>query len=214
MHQPLGFRGTHHPGYVCRLRKLLYVLKQAPRSWYQHFSDFVSTIELQHSPSNHSLFIYHCGSDMAYVLLYADDIILITSSHDLQTSIITLFAFEFAMKDLGPLSYFQGIAITKHEGGFFLSYSTYVNGIISRADMPSCKPSSTPVDTKQKHNTSACTPYDDPILYGILQEPCNFLLSLSLKSLMFFSRCVFTFTPLASTTCLSSNLSYSMFKAS
>jgi len=43
---------------------------------------------------------------MAYILLYVDDIILITSTHALRQSIMSLLASEFAMKDLGPLSYF------------------------------------------------------------------------------------------------------------
>ncbi|MCI29040.1 copia protein, partial [Trifolium medium] len=109
MHQPLGFRVPRRPDYVCRLRKSLYGLKQAPRAWYQRFADFVSTIGFQHSTSDHSLFIYRRGFDLAYILLYVDDIILVTSSHDLRKSIMTLLASEFAMKDLGPLSYFLGI---------------------------------------------------------------------------------------------------------
>jgi hypothetical protein len=103
----VGFCDPHRPDYVCRLRKSLYGLKQVPRAWYQRFADFVSTIGFQHRNSNHSLFIYRCGSDIAYILLYVDDIILITSSHDLRKSIMTLLAFEFAMKDLGSLSYFH-----------------------------------------------------------------------------------------------------------
>jgi len=50
---------------------------------------------------------------MAYIILYVDDIILITSSHDLCKFIMALIASEFAMKDLGPLSYFLGIAMTR-----------------------------------------------------------------------------------------------------
>jgi len=124
MHQPLGFRDPYHPNYVCRLQKSLYGLKQAPRAWYQRFADFVSTIGFQHNTSYHSLFIYQRGFYMAYILLYVDDIILITSSHELCKSIMTLLASEFAMKDLGSLSYFLGIAVTRHIGGLFLSQST------------------------------------------------------------------------------------------
>ena len=119
----------------------------------------------QHSTSNHSLFIYRRGSDMAYILLYVYDIILITSSDDLRKSIMALLAYEFAMKDLGPLSYFLGIVVTRHDDGLFLHQSTYASDIIARAGMASCKPSTTPVNTKQKLSTTANNSYDDPTLY-------------------------------------------------
>ncbi|GKF05550.1 ribonuclease H-like domain-containing protein [Tanacetum coccineum] len=35
MHQPLGFRDSIHPDYVCLLQRSLYGLKQAPRAWFQ-----------------------------------------------------------------------------------------------------------------------------------------------------------------------------------
>jgi hypothetical protein len=58
--------------------------------------------------SDHSLFIYHHGNDIAYILLYVDDIILAASSNTLRQSIMAQLSSEFAMKDLGPLSYFFG----------------------------------------------------------------------------------------------------------
>lgn len=175
MHQPLGFRDSCHPDYVCRLKKSLYGLKQAPRAWYQRFADYVITIVFRHSTSDHSLFIYRQQSDMAYILLYVDDIILITSTHALRQSIMSLLASEFAMKDLGPLSYFLGIAVSRHPGGLFLSQSTYASEIIDRAGMQSCKSSVTPVDTKQKLSTSSGTPYEDPSLYRSLAGALQYL---------------------------------------
>lgn len=80
MHQPLGLRDLRHPDYVCWLKKSLYGLKQTHRAWYQHFPDYVTTIGFHHSTSDHSLFIYRQGLDMAYILLYVDDIIPITSN--------------------------------------------------------------------------------------------------------------------------------------
>ncbi|GAU44778.1 hypothetical protein TSUD_27470 [Trifolium subterraneum] len=77
--------------------------------------------------------------------------------------------------DLGPLSYFLGITVTKHADGLFLSQSTYASEIIARAGMASCKPSATPVDTKQKLNTFAGTPYDDPTLYRSLAGALQYL---------------------------------------
>jgi len=112
---------------------------------------------------------------MAYILLYVDDIILITSSQVLHKSIMSLLAFEFAMKDLGPLSYFLGIAVSRHPDGIFLSQSTYASEIIECAGMASCKPSATPVDTKQKLSTSSSTSYEDPSFYRSLAGALQYL---------------------------------------
>jgi hypothetical protein len=119
MHQPPGFRDPQHPEHVCLLKKSLYGLKQAPRAWYQRFTDYVAKLGFSHSISDHSLFIYRRGTDIAYILLYVDDIILTASSDALRESIMSELSSEFAMKDLGPLSYFLGIFVTKHTGGFF-----------------------------------------------------------------------------------------------
>ncbi|XP_059281182.1 uncharacterized mitochondrial protein AtMg00810-like [Lycium ferocissimum] len=66
------------------------------------------------------------------------------------------------MKDLGPLNYFLGIAVTRHKGGMFLSQRSYATEIIDRAGMSSCKPSSTPVDTKPKVSAASGDLCEDP----------------------------------------------------
>ncbi|XP_050875100.1 uncharacterized mitochondrial protein AtMg00810-like [Lathyrus oleraceus] len=112
---------------------------------------------------------------MAYIMLYVDDIILITSTQVLRQSIMSFLASEFAMKYLGPLSYFMGIAVSRHPDGIFLSQSTYASEIIERASMTSCKPSATPVDTKPKLSTSSGTSYEDSSLYRSLAGALKYL---------------------------------------
>lgn len=162
MHQPLGFKDPNLPHHVCRLRKSLYGLKQAPRAWYKRFENYVYSIGFSQSKSGNSLFIYGKDAHMAYLLLYVDDIILTASSDDLRKSIISRLSSEFAIKDLGPLSYFLGIAVTRHDGGLFLSQKKYVDEILERAGMSSCKSRPTPVDTKLKLSAKTSTPYEDP----------------------------------------------------
>ncbi|XP_060182800.1 uncharacterized mitochondrial protein AtMg00810-like [Lycium barbarum] len=159
MHQPVGFRDPTHLDYVCSLKKSLYGLKQAPQA----------------CKSDHSLFIYRKGIDMAYLLLYVDDIILTTLSDDLRKSIMTLLNSEFAMKDLGPLNYFLGIAVTRHAGGLFLSQKKHAEEIIERASMSSCRPSATPVDTKPKLSATSTSPFKDPSLYRSLAGALQYL---------------------------------------
>lgn len=160
---------------MCLLKKSLYGLKQAPRTWYQRFANFVATIGFSHNKSDNSLFIYNQGKDMAYIMLYVDDIILITSSDHLKKQILTLLSAEFAMKDLGPLSFFLGIAVTRNAHGIFLSQKHYATEILEKAGMANCRPSPTPVDTKPKLSASNDSPYEDPTKYRSLAGALQYL---------------------------------------
>ena len=142
---------------------------------YKRFADYVHTLGFSCSTSGHSLFIYHSGTSMAHILLYVDDIILTVSSDELRQSIISRLSLEFAIKDLGPLSYFPGIAITRHTSGLFLSKKKYATKIIDRVGMSSCKPSPTLVDTKPKLGATTSKPVEDPSLYSRLTEALQYL---------------------------------------
>lgn len=88
---------------------------------------------------------------------------------------MTLLGAEFAMKDLGQLSYFLGIAVTRHANGLFLSQRKYAEDIIERAGMSACKSSATPVDTKPKLGSSSTNPCPDPALYRSLAGALQYL---------------------------------------
>jgi hypothetical protein len=74
--QHSGFADSNLPHHVCRLNKSLYGLKQAPRTWFTRFTSFLSTLGFVSSKCDTSLFILRRGSQIAYLLLYVDDIIL------------------------------------------------------------------------------------------------------------------------------------------
>jgi hypothetical protein len=78
--QPTGFVDPTQPNRVCLLNKSLYGLKQAPWAWYNWFTTYITSLRFVEAKSNTSLFVFQRGSDMVYLLLYVDDIILITSS--------------------------------------------------------------------------------------------------------------------------------------
>jgi hypothetical protein len=55
--------------------------------------------------------MYKNGNDMAYLLLYVDDMILSASTTALLRHFITSLKTAFAVKDMGPVSYFLGIDV-------------------------------------------------------------------------------------------------------
>ncbi|KAI3523467.1 hypothetical protein L1887_01631 [Cichorium endivia] len=176
MYQPMGFRDTQFPDHVCRLKKSLYGLKQAPRAWYQRFADFVHHLGFTHSRSDHSLFILRRGADTAYLLLYVDDILLVTSSHTLRHTLLKLLAAEFAMKDLGPLSYFLGIAVTRNQdGSLFLSQQKYAKEVLRRSGFENCKPIPTPVGSSSKVSKDDGKLLDNPTEFRQLAGALQYL---------------------------------------
>ncbi|XP_076916064.1 uncharacterized protein LOC143575637 [Bidens hawaiensis] len=113
--------------------------------------------------------------DIAYLLIYVDDIILTTSNEALRGRLMSSLAGEFSMKDLGPLSYFLGIQVTRTGNNLFLLQSAYVKDIIHCAAMDSCKPVATPVDTQPKLGADTGPLYDDPSTFRSLAGALQYL---------------------------------------
>ncbi|GKA63856.1 ribonuclease H-like domain-containing protein [Tanacetum coccineum] len=128
------------------------------RSWHIHQLD---------SETESSLFIYHRGSDIAYLLLYVVDIILTASTLAFLQRVIASLHGEFAMTDLGLLTYFLRISAQRSSTSLFLSKFTYAKEILERAHMQKCNPCRTLVDTEPKLEADGdCV--NDPTLYQSL----------------------------------------------
>ncbi|GJT11517.1 ribonuclease H-like domain-containing protein [Tanacetum coccineum] len=115
------------------IQRSLYGLKQAPGAWFQRFAAYATRVDFQHSHCDTSLFIYRQGTDIAYLLLYVDDIVLTPSTTAFLQQVITSLHKEFSMTDLGPLNYFLGIFVTRNSSGMFLSQQKYATEILERA---------------------------------------------------------------------------------
>ena len=70
-----------HPHHVCKLHKLIYGLKQAPRAWFARLTSFIHSLYFISFKADTSLFIFHQNTDIIFLLVYVDDIIL-TGSND------------------------------------------------------------------------------------------------------------------------------------
>ncbi|WVZ93585.1 hypothetical protein U9M48_039553 [Paspalum notatum var. saurae] len=173
--QPAGFVDPTRPDMVCRLNKSLYGLKQAPRAWYSRFATFLVTLGFIEAKSDTSLFVYRHGDEMAYLLLYVDDIVLTASSQPLLQRIITSLQQEFAMKDLGVLHHFLGVTVEPRPSGLLPHQRQYTLDILERARMADCDPCSTPVDTQAKLSEDAGPPIADPTAYRSLAGALQYL---------------------------------------
>lgn len=175
MHQPPGFVDKKHPHYVCKLEKALYGLKQAPRAWNARFSQYLLKLGFVTTRSDASLFAYAHNGELAYLLLYVDDIILTGSSKGLLDRITSDLKTEFPMSDMGSLKFFLGIKVDYNKSGIFLSQQQYATDIIQRAGMVDCKPISTPADVNSKLAADNGPRVDNPTHYHSLAGALQYL---------------------------------------
>eukprot|EP00253_Pinus_taeda_P035948 PITA_35948 len=76
------------------------------------------------------------------LVLYVDDLFLICADPLIHKCKREL-AYEFEMKDLGPMHYFLGLEAWKNPSEIFLSHGKYVVKILERFGMVDCKPVTT-----------------------------------------------------------------------
>ncbi|XP_062198356.1 uncharacterized mitochondrial protein AtMg00810-like [Phragmites australis] len=122
-----------------------------------------------------SLFVYHSGTDITYLLLYVDDIILTASSTTLLQRIITALRNEFMTTDLGDLHYFLSIFAHRDSRVIFLSQEKYAAKILQRANMSTCNLRATPIEARPKLAAAAGTPVSNPTLYRSLVGALQYL---------------------------------------
>lgn len=80
MVQPHGFIDSDKPDHVCRRKKAVYGLKQAPRAWYNELRTFLLSLGFYNSLTDTSLFILRRGTELTYLLIYVDDIVITGNS--------------------------------------------------------------------------------------------------------------------------------------
>nr|GEX10992.1 hypothetical protein [Tanacetum cinerariifolium] len=122
IYHPLRLVDSCFLHHVCQLRHSLYGLKEAP---------------------------YDC-TKVSYLLIYADDIVLTTSSIALLQCIISFVHQGFEMMDLGALNYFLGYSVTHDSAGMIISQRKYGMEILEWVHMVSCNPSRNFVNIESK----------------------------------------------------------------
>ena len=106
--QPEGFEIFSSESHVCRLKRALYQLKQAPRAWYTQIDSYFTRIGFTKSEADANLYQIVVDGKILIIVLYVDDLIL-KGDEQLIDSCNSDLAKEFKMKDLGLLHYFLGL---------------------------------------------------------------------------------------------------------
>ena len=107
--QPLGFEVQDRDTHVCRLKKALYGLKEAPRAWYERIDSYLMKLGFTRSNADPNLYFTVVQGKPLILVLYVDDLFL-TGADPLIHQCKRELAVEFEMKDLGRMSRHEGLA--------------------------------------------------------------------------------------------------------
>lgn len=66
-------------GHVCKLNRSLYGLKQASRHWNAKLTESLLGMDFRQSWHDYSLFVKNQNSVLVILLMYVDDILVISS---------------------------------------------------------------------------------------------------------------------------------------
>jgi len=148
------------------LNKAIYVLKQAPRQWFERLKSTLLSFGFRQSKCDPSLFVYSSLGVVIYILIYVDDIILTGSSATLLQQLISQLNAIFALKQLGDLEYFLGIEVkTLNSQSLLLTQAKYIRDLLSKTDMEGCKLVASPMTAGSKLSRDGSCLLTNPFHY-------------------------------------------------
>nr|GEU67247.1 copia protein [Tanacetum cinerariifolium] len=135
--QPEGFIDADHPSHVYKLKKELYVLKQASRAWYDELSTFILQNGLYEGTIDPK-FTRRFDDDILVVQVYVDDIIFGSTNPRYATLFSDLMKSCFEMSMMGEMTFFLGLQVNQSPSGIFINKSNYVNKILKKYGLNTC----------------------------------------------------------------------------
>ena len=121
-----SFRSNTHPKAVCRLKKPLYSLKQAPRAWHSKITRYLYCIGFRMSKYDNSLYIRIDFQRLIVIILYVDDLV-IGGEHLVDINKVkSLLSKKIEMTDMKELHYFLGIEVIRTLAGIMISQRHYI----------------------------------------------------------------------------------------
>lgn len=152
MQQPALYKSSSNPTFVCRLHKALYGLKQSPRMWYHKFHSFMSSHGYTRLQSEPNIYIRYNQSVFLIIAIYVDDIPILSNNLSALTAAKAELSSAFSMTNLGPLEFCLGVQVLRdrHQGTIRLTQQKFVEEILIKYGMASCRPISTPLPVSNR----------------------------------------------------------------
>jgi hypothetical protein len=107
--QPEGFLLSENENCVCKLKKALCGLNQAPRAWYSRLEKYLQQQGFKRGTTDNNLYIKIDNAEMLIIVVYMDDIIFGSNDDKMSQKFGEEMQEEVEMSMLGELSFFLGL---------------------------------------------------------------------------------------------------------
>jgi len=143
-------------GYVYKLQRALYGLKQSPREWNHTLHKFLSEeCSFTQLRTEHCMYIRADDKSGSYCLicLYVDDLIVSYTHKGIFDSFLHKVKSKFKITYSEELTKTLGFQFDRtSDGSIFMHQTKYIDDVLKRFGMTTCKPVSTPSD----HHVRLC----------------------------------------------------------
>ena len=134
-----GFIAKNEEHMVCKLKRSIYGLKQASRSWNIRFDQAIKPYGFEQNLDEPCVYKRHQDIVM-FLVLYVDDILLIGNDVGVMSSVKVWLSSQFDM-DLGEANFILGIKFWRDRKNKMLglSRSGYIDKFLERFSMQNSK---------------------------------------------------------------------------
>jgi len=141
MEQALGY-AEGRAGFIKRLKKALYRLKQVGRRWYDTFMQELADLGFYPSAADPGVFFARIGNHILILLVHVDDCTLTGSSNKLITEYKMKLDNKFPLIDLGPIHWLLRIEVTHDRDAhtILLCQSSFIDTILACFSLADAKP--------------------------------------------------------------------------
>jgi hypothetical protein len=124
--QPEGFEDGSNR--VCKLKKSLFGLKQAPRLWHKHVDGVLKDLGFVQSLSDEALYLK--GS--SWILLYVDDILVSDETEGQVAAVIAGLQARYTLTVSDQVTQFLGLNVSVKEDRILISAEKYIGKLEAR----------------------------------------------------------------------------------
>lgn len=162
MEQPEGYLDGKFPGYVCKLLKTLYGMKQAMRYANNKLRGVLAKMNIFPIASDDNVYVRKIDCGIVYFGTFVDDGCLLASTEELAQEVVDGLAKDFEITvDKNPTTYLRFEIERDVDKRYFKMHQTnYTLQVLETFQMSDCKPKLTPYSS-QKLTPPRLTVLDD-----------------------------------------------------